>query len=67
MTAADVGQSNSPDMIMKIKLLVKCQTVWAIEGVYNSRGALENLVNAAAPMVSSLNDVIFVVPLTHDY
>ena len=56
--AAEVGQSNSPDMIMKIKLLVKCQSVCAIEGLYEGRGASAKLVNAAAPVVSCFIDVV---------
>jgi hypothetical protein len=68
MRAADVGQSNSSAVITKIKLLVKCQSVCTpIEGLYNGRGVLANLVNAAAPTVSSSNAVVLVLPLIHDY
>ena len=56
--AAEVGQSNSPDVIMKIKLLVKCQSVCAIEGLYKGRGTSAKLVNAAAPVVSCFIDVV---------
>jgi hypothetical protein len=66
MRAADVGM-DSPDMIMKIKLWVKCQSVCAIEGLYEGRGALANLVNSAAPAVNYLNAVVLIVPLIHDY
>ncbi len=54
----EVGQSNSPDVIMKIKLLVKCQYVCAIEGLYKGRGTSAKLVNAAAPVVSCFIDIV---------
>ena len=53
MKAADMGQANNPDVIMRIKLLAKCQSVCAIEGLFEGRGASANLVTAAAPAVSS--------------
>ena len=57
MKAADVGQANNPDVIMRIKLLAKCQSVCAIEGLFEGRDADANLVTAAAPTVSSSNAV----------
>ncbi len=64
MRAADVGQSNFPDVIMKIKLLVKCQSVCAIEGLYDGRGATAKLEKAPIPAVrrSSSNPVVLVSP-----
>jgi hypothetical protein len=56
--AAEAGQSNSPDVIMKIKLLIKCLSVCAIEGLCEGRGVSAKLVNAAAPMVSCFIDVV---------
>ncbi len=57
MKAADVGQANNPDVIMRIKLLAKCQSVCAIEGLFEGRDADANLVTAAALAVSSSNAV----------
>jgi hypothetical protein len=57
MKAADVEQANNPDVIMRIKLLEKCQSVCAIEGLFEGRDADANLVMAAAPTVSSSNAV----------
>jgi hypothetical protein len=53
MKAADMGQANNPDVIMRIKLLAKCQSVSTIEGLFEGRDAGANLVTAAAPAVSS--------------
>jgi hypothetical protein len=60
MKAADVGQANNPDVIMRIKLLTKCQSVCAIEGLFEGRDADANLVTAAAPAVISSNAVCHV-------
>jgi hypothetical protein len=68
MKAADVGQANNPDVLMRIKLLAKCQSVCAIEGLFEGRGVSANLVLAAAPVVSSSNAdccVCFCHPPTH--
>ncbi len=52
MIAADERKTNSPHMIMKIPLLIKCKSVFAIEGLHDGRDVLANLVNAAIPAVS---------------
>jgi hypothetical protein len=57
MKAADVGQANNPDVIMRIKLLATCQSVCAIEGLIEGRDADANLVTAAAPAINSSNAV----------
>jgi hypothetical protein len=68
MSAADMGQSNLPDVIMKIKLSAKCQSVCVIEGLYDGRGATAKLEKAPIPAVrrSSSNAVVLGIPLIHD-
>jgi hypothetical protein len=62
MKAADVGRANNLDVIMRIKLLIiKCQSVCAIEGLFEGRGALANLVMAAEPTVSSSKLIVVFV------
>ncbi len=61
--AADMGQSNLPDVIMKIKLLVKCQSVCAIEGLYDGRGGTARLEKAPIPAVRrSSSNAVFLSP-----
>jgi hypothetical protein len=55
MKAAEVGQANNPDVIMRIKLLSKCPSFCAIEGLFQSRDAFAKLTTAPAPAVSSTN------------
>jgi hypothetical protein len=55
MTAAEVGQANNPDVIMRINLLAKCPSFCVIEGLFESRDAFAKLTTAAAPAVSSTN------------
>lgn len=51
MKAADVRKSDLPRVIMKIKLPVKCRSISAIEGLYESRDATARLEKAPMPAV----------------
>ena len=55
MKAAEVEQANNPYVIMRIKLLAKCPSFCAIEGLFESKDAFAKLTMAPVPAVSSTN------------
>ena len=55
MKATEVEQANNPSVIMRIKLLAKCPSFCAIEGLFQGRDAFAKLTMTPAPAVSSTN------------